>query len=255
MRLVRVFATAACLLGLTGCESANKTLAFLHSSQSETAAGNASSAPPRNGITAPTISALPSAISATRSRRGRATQAAMPKPGSAWRPPMIGCAGSSSPTAPMRMRPRFSGPPRRSSTTRAIPICCGAITATPGRSSWPLATSIRAIRISRTTSICWRRARGQDSPDGAPRSGAQSGTIRGRPPGLRFAPSGLRGCRRVTPPPGAWRRRCGRGRGSLSPSGRLPTTARRSRPRLASGGRTRSRPARCPAHSRNPPGW
>ena len=45
MRLVRVFATAACLLGLTGCESANKTLAFLHFSQSETAAGNASSAP------------------------------------------------------------------------------------------------------------------------------------------------------------------------------------------------------------------
>ncbi len=57
MRLVRVFATAACLLGLTGCESGNKTLAFLHSSQSETAAGNASSAPPRGPETTGSIAA------------------------------------------------------------------------------------------------------------------------------------------------------------------------------------------------------
>ena len=46
MRPVRVFvATAACLLWLTGCESWNKTVAFLHSSQSETATASASSEP------------------------------------------------------------------------------------------------------------------------------------------------------------------------------------------------------------------
>ncbi len=42
-------------MGLTGCESANKTLAFLHFSQSETAAGNASSAPPRGPETTGSI--------------------------------------------------------------------------------------------------------------------------------------------------------------------------------------------------------
>jgi Flp pilus assembly protein TadD len=44
MRLVRVFATAACLLWLTGCGSWDKTAAFLHLNQSDSAAANASSA-------------------------------------------------------------------------------------------------------------------------------------------------------------------------------------------------------------------
>jgi Flp pilus assembly protein TadD len=45
MRAVRVFATAACLLWLTGCESWNKTVAFLHPSQGHSVAANASSEP------------------------------------------------------------------------------------------------------------------------------------------------------------------------------------------------------------------
>jgi Flp pilus assembly protein TadD len=45
MRVVRVFATAACLLWLTGCESWNKTVAFLHPGQSHSVAANASSEP------------------------------------------------------------------------------------------------------------------------------------------------------------------------------------------------------------------
>jgi len=44
MRIARVFATAACLLWLTGCESWNKTAAFLHlPTQSDSTAANASS--------------------------------------------------------------------------------------------------------------------------------------------------------------------------------------------------------------------
>jgi Flp pilus assembly protein TadD len=46
MRVVRVFATAACLLWLTGCGSWDKTAAFLHLNESNSAVANASSAPP-----------------------------------------------------------------------------------------------------------------------------------------------------------------------------------------------------------------
>ena len=45
MRLVRVFATAACLLWLTGCESWNKTVAFLNPGQSDSAATTAFASP------------------------------------------------------------------------------------------------------------------------------------------------------------------------------------------------------------------
>ncbi len=221
MRLVRVFATAACLLGLTGCESANKTLAFLHSSQSETAAGNASSAPPRGPETTGSIAADAQVAAAEPLAPGdpnddlnlgkrhyrannfglaeRYFRRAVEKgPGDtsrdaeAW----LGLAASYDRLRRFELADRAYA--HAAKIPRAIPICCGAITATPGRSSWPLATSIRAIRISRTTSICWRRARGQDrpcSPDGAPRGGARSATIRGAQAGLRFAPFGLRGCR------------------------------------------------------------
>ena len=53
MRVVRVFATAACLLWLTGCESWNKTVAFLHPSQSHSVAANASSEPASAPAAAP----------------------------------------------------------------------------------------------------------------------------------------------------------------------------------------------------------
>lgn len=46
MRVVRAFATAACLLWVTGCGSWDKTAAFLHPNQSNSAAANASSEPP-----------------------------------------------------------------------------------------------------------------------------------------------------------------------------------------------------------------
>jgi Flp pilus assembly protein TadD len=58
MRRVRVFVAAAvCLLWLSGCESGNKTRAYLQASQSETAAGNAFSAPPRGPETTGSIAA------------------------------------------------------------------------------------------------------------------------------------------------------------------------------------------------------
>ena len=53
MRVVRVFATAACLLWLTGCESWNKTVAFLHPNQSHSVAANASSEPASASPAAP----------------------------------------------------------------------------------------------------------------------------------------------------------------------------------------------------------
>lgn len=47
MRLTRAFMTvAACLLTLTGCETGDRTLAFIHASPSESAWANASTASP-----------------------------------------------------------------------------------------------------------------------------------------------------------------------------------------------------------------
>jgi len=57
MRVVRVFATAACLLWLTGCGSWDKTAAFLHLNESNPAVANASSAPPAAPETTGSIAA------------------------------------------------------------------------------------------------------------------------------------------------------------------------------------------------------
>jgi len=58
MSLVRVFvATAVCLVWLTGCESKNKTVAFLNLGQSDSAGANALSAAPAGPDTTDSIAA------------------------------------------------------------------------------------------------------------------------------------------------------------------------------------------------------
>src|ERR1700693_5276860 len=75
--------------------------------------------------------------------------------GSALRQPTIGCAGSTSPTAPTGRPSPSSGRPRKSSITGAIPTCCGETIRTPARPYWRLPPRTRRTPISRTISNCW----------------------------------------------------------------------------------------------------
>ncbi len=192
MRLVRVFATAACLLWLTGCESWNKTVAFLNPGQSDSAATTAF-ASPASPATTGSIAADRQIVAAAPAEpedpnddlnlgkrhfresdfglAERHFRRAVEKgPGDtrrdaeAW----LGLAASYDRLRRFELADRayahaikILGPTPEILNNRAILICCAAITGTPGRGSSPPAISIRATRTSRTTWICWRRALGE----------------------------------------------------------------------------------------------
>jgi hypothetical protein len=108
-----------------------------------------------SGSFVPATLVLPSATSGVPSSMRRAMPIEMPKPGWGLPRAMTGCAGSSLPIAAMPRPSRSSARPRRFSTTKAIRICCAAITVGLALRYRLPTTSTRTILTSATISICW----------------------------------------------------------------------------------------------------